>query len=297
MKPEDFLNTLFEAAYIVDENRKILFWNDACEAITGYTKEDVIGHYCYDNILRHVSDDGTQLCHNGCPLQETMQKGIINEATVYLHHKKGHRVPVSVKTMPYHDAIDGSIKGIEFFTDVPTKAKLYQENRKLKESSSIDPLTHLYNRTFMDYQIQSNINEANTFNIGLGILFIDIDYFKNINDTYGHPIGDKVLQTIAKTLSLNVRSHDFVGRYGGEEFLILCRDIDRPSLQMVAQKLRLLVQGATTFTNDNKPINVTISIGGAIYKNTLTQDTWIQHADKAMYQAKANGRNRVVIVK
>lgn len=297
MNPKDLLNTLFEAAYIVDEHRKIIYWNDACEAITGYTKEDVIGHYCYDNILRHVTEVGIQLCHNGCPLQDTITRGVINEATVYLHHKKGYRVPVSVKTMPFIDDTDGSLKGIEFFTDVPSKSKLYKENRKLKESSSIDSLTKLYNRAFIDYQIVTSINEANTFDIGLGILFIDIDHFKAVNDTYGHLAGDQVLQMISKTLALNVRAHDFVGRYGGEEFIILLRDIDRPSLQMVAQKLRILVQEATTFIDDINPLNVTISIGGAMYSNTHTKATWVKQADNAMYQAKAQGRNRVVIAK
>jgi diguanylate cyclase (GGDEF)-like protein/PAS domain S-box-containing protein len=297
MDPKHLLNTLFEAAYIVDENRKILYWNDACEAITGYTKEDVVGHYCYDNILRHVTEDGIQLCHDGCPLQDTIIRNVINEATVYLHHKKGYRVPVSVKTIPFYDDNDGTSKAIEFFTDVPSKAKLYQEHRKLKESSSIDTLTQLYNRAFIDYQIETSINEANTFDIGLGILFIDIDHFKKVNDTYGHPAGDQVLQMISKTLALNVRSHDFVGRYGGEEFIVLLRDIDRPSLQMVAQKLRVLVQEATTFIDDSKPINVTISLGGAMLTKDLTKDAWIKHADDAMYQAKAQGRNRVVITK
>lgn len=295
MDPKHLLNTLFEAAYIVDENRKILYWNDACETITGYTKDDVVGHYCYDNILRHVTEEGKQLCHDGCPLQDTIIRNVINEATVYLHHKKGYRVPVSVKTIPFYDDTDGTSKAIEFFTDVPSKAKLYQEHRKLKESSSIDTLTQLYNRAFIDYQIETSINEANTFDIGLGILFIDIDHFKKVNDTYGHQAGDQVIQMIAKTLALNVRSHDFVGRYGGEEFIVLLRDIDRSSLQMVAQKLRILVQEATTFIDDIKPLNVTISLGGAMLTKDLTKDAWIKQADEAMYQAKAQGRNRVVI--
>ncbi len=297
MDPKQLLNALFEAAYMVDENRKIIYWNDICEKITGYTKEDVVGHYCYDNILRHVTEEGVHLCHNGCPLQDTIERGVINEATVYLHHKKGYRVPVNVKTIPFLDETDGKVKGIEFFTDVSSKAKLYKENRKLKESSSIDALTQLYNRDFIDYQIEMSIEEANTFDIGLGILFIDIDLFKHVNDTYGHQAGDQVLKMIAKTLALNVRSHDFVGRYGGEEFIVLLRNIDRPSLQMVAEKLRILVQEATTFIDDITPINVTISLGGAIYTKSITKDAWVKEADDAMYRAKTRGRNRVVIAK
>jgi diguanylate cyclase (GGDEF)-like protein len=214
-----------------------------------------------------------------------------------LHHKKGYRVPVSVKTIPYHNDTDGTLKGIEFFTDVPSKAKLYQEHRQLKESSVIEPLTHLYNRAFIDYQIDISINEAKTFDIGLGLLFIDIDHFKRINDTYGHSAGDKVLQIVAKTLSLNVRSEDFVGRYGGEEFLILCRDVNHLMLKIIAQKLRILIQEATTIINDTHPIKVTVSIGGAMLTKESTKDAWIKQADEAMYQAKDNGRNRVVMAK
>jgi PAS domain S-box-containing protein len=98
MKGEDLyaviLGNIHEGVYFVDSERKITFWNKGAERITGYTEGEVVGHFCYDNILKHVNDEGLHLCLGGCPLHQTLSDGQGREALVYLHHKEGYRVPV-----------------------------------------------------------------------------------------------------------------------------------------------------------------------------------------------------------
>ena len=113
----EVLSYMYEGVYVVDKHRKIIFWNNGSEVISGYTSEEVIGHYCHDNILQHVTEDGTQLCFGGCPVHHTLQTGEVMEANVFLHHKSGHRVPVTVKSIPLFDEDNDVVAVIEVFTD------------------------------------------------------------------------------------------------------------------------------------------------------------------------------------
>ncbi len=293
MDTKALLSELFEAAYIVDEKRKILFWNKKCEEITGYKAKEIVGKYCYDNTLRHVTATGKRLCHDGCPLFDSIKTGNINVADVFLHHKEGYRVPVRIKTIPFYDESDGGYKAIEIFTDMQDEQELYKENKILKKETLIDSLTEVYNRKFLDYQITTCIKEFDVFGTPLGILFIDIDYFKNVNDIYGHDIGDKVLKNVSKNIKANVRKSDFVGRYGGEEFVVILRNISEEDIKIIAEKIRMLIQDST-FKINNNSINVTVSIGTAIQREGLNKDELLKIADTNMYKAKLNGRNNVV---
>lgn len=95
-----FMNKLDEGVYCVDLNRKINFWNDAAKNISGFDSSEVVGSYCYDNILKHVDGNGKNLCLDGCPLHKTLEDGEERKALVFLHHKGGHRVPVEIKVVP-----------------------------------------------------------------------------------------------------------------------------------------------------------------------------------------------------
>ncbi|QMS84257.1 sensor domain-containing diguanylate cyclase [Candidatus Xianfuyuplasma coldseepsis] len=294
MNALELLDQLFEAAYIVDEERTIVYCNSVFEKITGFSQDEIVGKHCYDNILRHVTESGVQLCHNGCPLQDTVMHDRINTAKVYLHHKKGYRVPVKVRTIPFVDEDTSKRMGIEIFTDYIEEAKIYQENRALKKNAMTDELTQVFNRQFIEYQLITCIQEYSTFGTPLGVLFIDIDHFKQVNDTYGHDVGDNVLKTVARTIALNLRREDYVGRYGGEEFIVILRDVNEIEMHNVAEKLRTLIRNTTTEINDESLIQVTVSIGASFYQQGLSKEAFIKQADSRMYQAKVNGRNQVV---
>ncbi len=294
MDYKKILPHLFEGAYIVDDNRKIVHWNQEAERITGYSQNEVIGKYCYDNILRHMSHDGTLLCHQGCPLKSSIETGDINEAYVALHHKKGYRVPVFVRTIPFMDDTTKQRMALELFSETHRRKNMAEENKNLKKELLQDPLTQIYNRRFMDYQLELAIDEFKTFGTTLGLLFIDIDHFKRVNDQYGHDAGDKVLSAVAQTLALNVRSSDYVGRYGGEEFIALLRGVNPQEMRLMAERLRLLIAEASMEIDASTSIAVTISIGCAYYQDDGTKASLLKTADQNMYQAKQTGRNKVV---
>lgn len=295
MNYNDLITQLFEGVYIVDSSRKILFWNSGSEALTGYTQEEVVHKYCFNNILDHVDEQGINLCRNGCPLHHTLKTGEIQENNVYLRHKLGHRVPVSVRTMPLYDA-DGNITAaIEVFHDNRMREEIMTENRRLQLLLIKDELTGAYNRRYVKHQLQALVNEYETFKTPFGILFIDIDHFKHVNDNYGHTIGDDVLKTVSTTIQNLIRQDDILGRWGGEEFIVLLKHIQPKHIFLIAEKIRLLVE-KTTIKTTNESIHVTISIGGLSYRDEYTTEQLIEQADKAMYQAKEQGRNQSIII-
>jgi diguanylate cyclase (GGDEF)-like protein len=127
------------------------------------------------------------------------------------------------------------------------------------------------------------------------LLFCDIDHFKSLNDTFGHNLGDNVLRMIAQTLRANIRETDTMGRWGGEEFLIILQDIDAESLLMIGEKLLNLVRKSHLTLPDRHILSATVSIGGTLVRKNDTVDSVVDRADRLMYQSKVSGRDRITI--
>lgn len=280
-------------AYIVSPERQILFWNDkACE-ITGYTYEEVVGMSCQDNILRHVDDVGTELCFQGCPLFETIKDGKVRKARVYLRHKSGYRTPVKVETLPIK--VNNEIKGaIEFFQEDTEELNLLEELRQTREKALICPLTGIGNRRYTEQTLEDRLEEMKRMGSTLGVFFIDIDNFKNINDTYGHPIGDIVLKMVARTLTNIMRPYDFVGRWGGEEIVAIVPHVKQEELFELGERFRKLI-ALSNFKITQGRLGVTVSIGVTLSKEDDTVNSIIERADQMMYESKRKGKNQVTV--
>ena len=126
-----------------------------------------------------------------------------------------------VKTLPIYDTEQKIVAAIEVFTDERFQKQIYNENIELRDKLRTDPLTLVANRNFFDFQINKRLEEARLFGNKFGILMMDIDNFKKVNDTYGHLVGDEIFKIVAYTLSSNVKKTDMVSRWGGEEFIAL----------------------------------------------------------------------------
>jgi diguanylate cyclase (GGDEF)-like protein len=170
------------------------------------------------------------------------------------------------------------------------------ERKKVEEllahAATSDPLTGLMNRRAILEQLKYQEKRYQRSGTPFVILLLDLDHFKNINDTYGHDIGDKVLVDVAEQLCKSTRQQDMVSRWGGEEFLMLLPDTDMSGGAVLAEKVRNHIENQI-FSADNRPLQLTLSIGVAVYRLGQTIDDCIKTADTALYQAKGQGRNRV----
>jgi diguanylate cyclase (GGDEF)-like protein len=164
----------------------------------------------------------------------------------------------------------------------------------LREANLRDPMTGLNNRRFLEEYIETLVNNVQRKKSHLSIMMLDLDYFKMVNDTYGHDAGDAVLKALAKVLKQSVRASDMVIRYGGEEFLIILQDAEGTQADQIAEKIRLAVEALKTQVA-GIVIEKTISIGISDFP-TDSDTFWqaVKYADVALYQAKETGRNRVV---
>ncbi len=282
---------MYDGVYLVDTQRSIQFWNRAAARISGYRAEEVIGTRCSDNILMHINDKGDQLCHTGCPLAATMTDGDLCEVEVYLHHKDGHRVPVLVRTAPLRDVKGRIIGGVEVFSDNSARSAMREEIEELKKLALFDPLTDVGNRRYAEMSLTSRSDESERYGWAYGVLLIYIDHFKSFNDRFGHDTGDCVLRMVAQSLASSVRSFDVVGRWGGEEFVVVIEKVNLDELIRRANTLRRLVE-ASSLTVDGQQLSVTISIGGTIARSGEDPSETLKRADRLLFRSKEAGRNR-----
>ncbi len=288
------LDSLHDGLYFTDKNRRIIYWNAAAERITGYPAKEVIGTNCSLNILNHINCQGTLLCEQQCPLAKTIVDGLHRDGEIYLHHKQGHRVPVSVRVTPLLDDDDNIIGGIELFTDISNREATELRLRELQQLALIDHLTQLANRAYLERELNGRLEEMKRIQVPLALMFIDIDHFKQVNDNHGHNIGDQVLQMVANTLNTNARPFDLYGRWGGEEFMGLVRNINRADLETLTERLRILIAGS--FLDDfDHPLSVTVSIGATLAVDGDSVKSLLERADTLLYRSKHNGRNQVSI--
>ncbi len=162
----------------------------------------------------------------------------------------------------------------------------------------VDPLTGLFNRRYMIRHIENLRQARHSDTEPIAALMVDIDHFKSVNDTYGHDVGDKVLQAVANQMRGRLRPGDVLSRHGGEEFLVVLPAADRALASSVAERLRQSIADMSIpLPNGATPLRVTVSIGLTLdLGKALSVDDVIKRADEALYQAKREGRNRVVVV-
>jgi diguanylate cyclase (GGDEF)-like protein/PAS domain S-box-containing protein len=288
---ETLLDNLSDGVYFVDQERRITFWNQAAAQITGFAKSEVLGKRCADNLLRHVDARGNSLCEGACPLSYTLRDGLRRSASVFLHHKSGYRLPVAIGVSPITDSRQKIIGAVEIFRDDSATIAALDKIKDLEGLAYIDGLTHLANRTYLQTFIISRFNEFRRLGLSFGVIFADVDRFKQVNDSFGHQVGDKVLKMVAQTLVKNCRSFDLAGRWGGEEFLCVLTKLTGPDhIVTIAERLRSLVE-SSWFSARDYSLQVTISLGVTLARIQDSPETLIQRADELMYQSKAAGRN------
>ena len=230
-------------------------------------------------------------------------------AQVFLHHKAGHRVPVRVRAAPIRDG-DGYIVGaVETFADNSAERAAQEQAETLERLALLDPLTGIGNRRYLEAQLEAQLDHTHRYGWPLGVVFLDVDHFKRVNDTHGHLAGDEVLRVVARTMEGGSRSFDAVGRWGGEEFVVALTSITPPEAVAAGERLRTLIESASVPVEGRRPLppvldprhsplhgqrlHVTVSVGVTCALPDDSLESLLNRADRLMYASKAAGRNQV----
>ncbi|MFH0926867.1 MAG: diguanylate cyclase [bacterium] len=284
------MDNLSHGVYFIDKQGMIIYWNKAAEQLTGYKASEVLGRHYVDNIPVHMNEKGGGKCHDeGSPISRALTSTGVYETEMYIYHKNGDKLPVLIRTAPVLDSSGHIISAMEILEDNSWKVKTLKKMEELEKMSLLDPLTEVGNRRYAEKNLKIRFDEMQRYKHSFGVIFIDIDHFKLLNDTYGHDFGDEVLKVVANTLKRSIRSSDLLVRWGGEEFVAIIVNIGEKGLNQLGNKMGLFVEKAS-IPNGNDNVKVYISIGVALANPDDTIDTLIKRADHLMYENKTAKR-------
>lgn len=288
------LNKLQEGVYYVDGERNIQYWNEGAEQLTGYKRNEVLGTSCGLDLLGHIDARGINLCKNDCPLTATIKDGKPRRTEVYMKHKAGHRIPITVCTSPIRDDKNVIIGAVESFFDNSAKIEALERIGDLEKDVLLCPHTGIANRRYADLHLESSIDLLHRAGIPFGFMLCDVDRFKPLNDRYGYSIGDVLLKMIANTMRNDLKEGDFIARWTGKVFAIMVAQTTASDLYLFANRQRLLVQ-STVKQLTKERIGLTLSIGATMARSGDTAQSLIERADRLLTMSISKGGNRVSI--
>ncbi len=285
--------------FVLDKNHVVANWNKACEKMTGIKAQRIVGtsdHWrafypskrdCLADLVLDGAHDSFPQFYETFDTSTFLHDGVRSEG--WFDNVGGKKRYLVFDAVPIYNRTKELVAVIETLQDISERKKLEEELERL---ATTDALTGLCNRHRFNELLQQEVARARRYHAPLSLIMFDLDYFKNINDTYGHAVGDQVLQAVADVIRENVRTTDWVGRWGGEEFMVLCPEATEKDAVLTAEKLRGLVESHTFETVKT----ITVSCGVTRFKAHDSVDAFVSRADDGLYRAKDKGRNIVEIV-
>jgi len=263
----------------MDTEGNITYISDALCKLIGYKKEDIIGKK--HSIFQHQDVPKSKIKD----IWDTIREEKTWKGEIKNIKKDGSPFWTIVTIKPDYNE-ENKLKG---YTTIRYDITIKKELEKI---TLTDTLTQIPNRLHLDNNYTNEVERAKRYNGTFSLILIDIDLFKNINDNYGHQVGDVILKEIASILKYSIRKSDILGRWGGEEFLIICPEIKALSAQILAKKIKYKIEEYNFSTTEK----ITCSFGVSQYISNDKNEETFHRADKALYLAKERGRNRVVVV-
>lgn len=268
---------------ITDANGIIEYVNDAVALVSGYTKEELIGN------KTNIFKSGKQTEEFYKKLWRTILSGKNYKSIIINKTKSDKLYYADLKITPLFDENKKIKNFVATSMDITNRIEM---QKRLQKLATIDSLTGIYNRYKIDDAINLHIARSKRYKEPFCLIMFDIDYFKKVNDTYGHDIGDKVLKALSQLISKHIRCTDTFGRWGGEEFMVILENTKKEKAFEIAEKLRKIVEA---YTIENR-YKITISLGVGEYKEGESREDLVKKVDKALYRAKENGRNQVSVI-
>jgi diguanylate cyclase (GGDEF)-like protein/PAS domain S-box-containing protein len=282
----EILDSLQIGVSVLDLQRKIVFWSDGAEQITGYTRIDVLGHHCTDNILHHCNQNSCEMCSEQCPIGAALHDGQPVETMSFLHHKSGHRTQVHVWAIPLRNE-NGSIVGIiQTFEGDNAVHGPDPNDRSLKERGWLDEVTGLLNQAMMQSHLRETLGTFNEVHIPFGIILVDVCDLGPFRARYGQGAARSILQVLARTLRNTVWPTDFIGRWSEGQFLVILMGCSEEALQSVAGRMLRMLASATIMWWGEE-LSITVSLGCAAAQPGDTIESLLQRTQQAVLRNQA----------
>jgi len=234
----DALESTPVGLYLVDRDRKITLWSDGAERITGYMRQEVIGHPCQENLLDHCDITGTRTCETACPLTCAIQNGRASERVLYLKHKHGHRVPVRVYAVGLRNARGGVVGAMELFHEQTVIVKpMHTTSGTEVQPAESRALTLIPSRPLTLAVLRDAIAACRSQMIGCGVICIQIAQFQKLKATHTQSAGQQMLEAVAASVRQMLRQSDQVGRWSEDQLLVILPGCHPSALEIVGKRL------------------------------------------------------------
>lgn len=286
------IDNMHDGVIFVDRHRRIVAWNNGMERISGVCSSAAVCRVLTPSLFDMTDQDRRKITDERCPVKSALACGIQAMHRVSVLGRNGGPVEVDLHVIPVRGD-DGALYGAALLLhDATSQVSLEERCQTLYAKATKDPLTQVANRAEFDRVLEQFIVAHEESGLPCSLIMTDIDYFKRINDTFGHQPGDEAIVTFAGFLKSMCRAGDLAARYGGEEFAVLLADCDIPTAVRRAEQIRRrLAEIPHEFLNGEK---FTASFGVTELQSGDTPETMLRRADRALLQAKDRGRNRVV---
>jgi diguanylate cyclase len=296
---EQILETINIGIVILDEEMKVRYWNRWMESRSGIAEKKITGSPIFDffptlNTPKFLRGFKSVLTFgNFSFFSQKLHQYLFPFTPESSFESRFDKMQQSCFMGPLRDK-DNAITALYLTVQDVTELAAYEN--KLLEMNLRDALTGVYNRRFLEMRLRDEFERHVRYSRKFSIIMFDIDFFKKVNDTYGHQCGDFIITSVSGKVASIIRKTDFLARYGGEEFCCILPETDVASAAILAERFRTAIAGMNNIYLDSE-IRVTISLGvSEIREEISTPEALLQKADKALYMAKDTGRNRVVVM-
>ncbi|MGO9270144.1 MAG: diguanylate cyclase domain-containing protein [Terriglobia bacterium] len=277
------LDSLQTGVYIVDADRRIVFWNDGAERISGFLRQDVVGRLCRDNILVHCDENHSVLCGDACPLTATMLDGKLRSVEVYLHHKEGYRVPVKVWAIPVRDQEGRIVGAAESFEMRAVAANADHRRNRVAGDERREETTGLADRDLLVARIHERLTTFAERLVPFSILRIQVRHWDQWKARHGHLAAKAMLSVIGQTLCNTLRPVDMVGHWKEGGFLAVIAYCGADVLEHVSELLNKIVKCAEIDWWGDR-LSVTGVLGGASVEPGDDIESILQRAEQSLEQ-------------
>jgi len=280
----NILNGLQVGVSVLDLQKKIVFWSDGAEQITGYTRLDILGHACSDNVLLHCNQERCEMCDERCPISAALREAKAIEAVGFVHHKSGHRIPVHTWAIPLRDK-HGSIIGVihtfdgQFAASAPDPKQI-----SLKQRGWLDEVTGLPNPAIMQSHLRETLGSFTELHTPFGIIVLEVPNLDEFRARYGQGAARSIVQVLSRTMRNTVWPTDLVGRWNDGRFLVILTGCSEEALQAVAARILRMMASATIMWWGEE-LSVKVALGGAVARTGDNLESLLQRA-----QAELSGR-------
>lgn len=282
----DILDALQIGVSVLDLHKKIVFWSDGAEQITGYARIDVLGHSSAENILLHCNHISCETCAGKCPMATALHDATPVESASTIHHRSGHWTPVHTWAIPLRDK-HGSIIGIiQTFENEGAVQTPSPNDRTMKEHGCLDYTTELPNPTMMQSHLRETLSTFAELQVPFGVVCLEIQALSQFRARYGQEAATSILRVVARTLRNTIWPTDFIGRWSEDRFLVILSGCDDEALRAVGERMLRMARRAT-IEWWGEELSVAASIGSTATSLGDSAESLLLRTQNALQESKA----------